>query len=93
MFELTEDEIKDFQKWSEGNKYLLDLLCSCRKSGIKTYASCGGHESVSSEPYLGIIIDDNSMPFIKSMLGQIQDMQNIRVYSGARHQGDGRSSI
>ena len=92
MLELTEDEIKNYQKWSEGNKYLFELLCSCRENNIKTFASCGGHENVSSEPYLGIIVDDNSMPFIKNILGQIQDMQNIKVYSGARHLGDGRTS-
>ena len=45
MKELTEEEKKNFLEWSEGNKYLYELLCSCWENGIMTYASCGGHEN------------------------------------------------
>lgn len=37
MIELTEEDIKNFQGWSEGNKYLFELLCNCKKNGIKKY--------------------------------------------------------
>ena len=90
MNELTEEDMTNFKSWSEGNKYLFELLCSCKQNGIKTFASCGGHENGKNNPYLGIIIDNNSMPFIKSMLAQVQDMENITVNSGARHSGDGQ---
>lgn len=87
MKELTEEEKKNFLEWSEGNKYLYELLCSCWENGIMTYASCGGHEEENNSPYLGVIINNNSLPFIKSMLGQIQDMENIVVSSGVRGNG------
>ena len=87
MKELTEEEKKNFLEWSEGNKYLYELLCSCWENGIMTYASCGGHENGNNSPYLGIIINNNSLPFIKSMLGQIQNMENIVVSSGVRGNG------
>ena len=79
MKELTDEEKKNFLKWSEGNKYLYELLCACWENGITTFASCGGHKNGYKIPYLGIIINNNSLPFIKSMLGQIQDMDNIVV--------------
>lgn len=41
MKELTEEEKKNFLEWSEGNRYLYELLCSCWENGIMTYASCG----------------------------------------------------
>lgn len=87
MKELTEEEKKNFLEWSEGNRYLYELLCSCWENGIMTYASCGGHENGNNSPYLGVIINNNSLPFIKSMLGQIQDMKNIVVSSGVRGNG------
>lgn len=90
MKELTEEEKKNFLEWSEGNKYLYELLCACWKNEIPTHASCGGHEEGVGEPYLSIIINDNSIPFIESILGQIQDMQNIEVFTNVRHSGNGQ---
>lgn len=90
MKELTEEEKKNFLEWSEGNKYLYELLCSCWENGIMTHASCGGHENGNNSPYLGIIINNNSLPFIKNMLGQIQNMENIVVSSGVRGRGNGQ---
>lgn len=87
MKELTDEEKKNFLEWSEGNKYLYELLCSCWENGITTFASCGGHENGNNSPYLGIIINNNSLPFIKSMLGQIQDMDNIVVTFDVRGNG------
>lgn len=83
-----EKENQNYLRWCEGNKYLYDLLCSCGKNNITTFASCGGHEDWYNRPYLGIIIDTNSLPFIKSMLSQLQDMENITIISSARHSGD-----
>lgn len=87
MKELTDEEKKNFLKWSEGNKYLYELLCSCWENGITTFASCGGHEKKNDSPYLGIIINNNSLSFIKSMLSQIQDMDNIVITFDARGNG------
>lgn len=87
---LTEEEKKNFLEWSEGNKYLYELLYVCWENGIRTFASCGGHEQKNKNPYLGMIIDDNSLPVIKNILGQIQDMQNITISSEARHSGNGQ---
>lgn len=87
---LTEEEKKNFLEWSEGNKYLYELLCACWENEIPTHASCGGHEEGVGEPYLSIIINDNSIPFIESILGQIQDMQNIEVSANVRHSGNGQ---
>ena len=75
----------NFLEWAEGNKYLYELLCSCWENGITTFASCGGHDKGNDCPYLGVIIDDNSLPFIKRILGELQDMQNITISSGVRH--------
>ena len=61
---------KNFLEWSEGNRYLYELLCSCWENGITTFASCGGHEQKNGSPYLGMIINDNSLPFIKNILAQ-----------------------
>ena len=87
---LTEEEKRNFLEWSEGNKYLYELLCTCWENEIKTFASCGGHEEENNSPYLGIIIDDNSLPVIKNVLGQIQDMKNITITSDVRHYGNGQ---
>ena len=87
MIELTNEDIKNFQEWSEGNKYLFELLCNCKKNGIKTFASCGGHEiklntpyeeeEYSVFPYIGINIDENSLQYIKQIIDGLKDMQNI----------------
>lgn len=92
MRDLTEEEKNNFLEWSEGNKYLYDLLCTCGKFEIPTHASCGGHkdEDEHGKPYLSIIINDNSIPYIESILGQVQDMQNIDVRTSVRHSGDGK---
>lgn len=87
---LTEEVKKNFLKWSEGNKYLYELLCKCWENKIRTFASCGGHEEENNRPYIGIIIDNNSLPIIKSILAQVQDMQNIAITSDARHLGNGK---
>lgn len=84
MKKLTAEEKKNFLEWSEGNRYLYELLCSCWENGITTFASCGGHEQKNGSPYLGMIINDNSLPFIKNILAQIQDMTNIVISSGVR---------
>ena len=87
---LSEEDKKNFLEWSEGNKYLYELLCLCWENEIRTFASCGGHEEEKNRPYLGMIIDNNSLPVIKSILAQVQDMQNIAITSDARHLGNGQ---
>lgn len=87
---ITDEEKKNFVEWSEGNKYLYDLLCACWENEIPTNASCGGHEKGEGNPYLSIIINDNSIEFMKSILGQIQDMENIEISANVRHSGDGQ---
>ena len=65
---LTEEDKKNFLEWSEGNKYLYELLCTCWENEITTFASCGGHENGNDFPYIGIIVNDKSIPYIKSIL-------------------------
>lgn len=84
MKELTEEEKANYLEWSEGNTYLYKLLCTCGKNGITTFASCGGHKRRYPLPYVGMIINDDSLPFIKSVLGKIQNTQNIIISSGVR---------
>jgi len=86
---LKEKEKQNYLEWSEGNKYLYELLCICGENEITTFASCGGHEKRKNNAYLGLIINANSLPFIKSMLDQTQDMQNISITSDVRHSGNG----
>ena len=81
---LTEEDKKNFLEWSEGNKYLYELLCTCWENEITTFASCGGHENGNDFPYIGIIVNDKSIPYIKSILGQLQKMQNIAISTSAR---------
>lgn len=100
MNKLTDEDIKNFQKWSEGNKYLYELLCSCKKNGINTFASCGGHEiseilDTSTEvglfPYIGINIDSNSLHFIKRIIFELKDISDIRMSAGFAKLADFRS--
>ena len=90
MRNLTDEEKDNFVEWSEGNKYLYELLCACWKNEISTHASCGGHEEGEGKPYLSIIINEKSFPFFERMLGQIQDMPNIAVSTNVRHSGKGQ---
>ena len=90
MRNLTDEEKKNFMEWSEGNKYLYELLCACWKNEIPTHASCGGHEEGEGKPYLSIIINENSFPFFERILEQIQDMQNIVVTASVRNSGNGQ---
>lgn len=95
---LPDEYIKNFTKWAEGNKYLFELFCSCRKNGIKTFASCGGHEMSEFEPseirtncsapYVGIILDANSFPYMKDIIFQLKDMQNIQIRADMLHDGN-----
>ncbi len=88
---LTEQDKQNYLEWCEGNKYLYELLCACGENEITTFASCGGHEKGKKDsPYLGIIINTNSLPFIKRILSQLQDMQNIIITSGVRHYEGGK---
>lgn len=90
--ELSDIDIKNFTEWAEGNKYLFELLCNCKKNGIKTFASCGGHKDsefepedfgpACSDPYIGLFIDSNSLPFIKKMISKLKDMQDIEINCG-----------
>lgn len=98
MFELSDEDIKNYKEWSEGNKYLFDLFCSCKKNGITTFASCGGHnliecseENIDSIPYIGINIDSNTLPFIKDIISELKDMSNIQMEAGFAKFANGRS--
>lgn len=90
MKELTEEEKQSYLEWSEGNKYLYELLCTCGENEISTFASCGGHEKGNNKPYLGIVINNNSMLFIKSILAEVQSLQDIIISVDVRHSGDGQ---
>ena len=90
MKEISKEEKDNYLEWSEGNKYLYDLLFACGENEINTFASCGGHDEADTYPYLGIIINDNLMPFLKSILGKLQDMPNIGVSTNVRYSNDGQ---
>ena len=87
---LTDQQKKDFLTWSEGNSFLYKLLCACGENDIPTFASCGGHEETNSHPYLGVIINNKTLPFIESILAKIQDMPDISVSINVRHSGSGQ---
>ena len=88
MKELTDEQKRNFIEWSEGNKYLYELLCTCWENDIKTFGSCSGHETDDSCPYVGIVINDKTLPYIKSILVEIQDMENISMGSYSRYSED-----
>lgn len=84
---LTEEEKRLAKEYSEGNKFLEKTLKECWERGIKTFASCGGHKEDYDSPYLGIIVDDTSILYIKKIIAQLQNMKNISMYSGVRQRG------
>lgn len=86
--ELTEEAVQKAEAYSEGNKYLYDVLTSCWKHKVKTTACCAGHEGPINDdntnlfPYLSIVLDDNSLPYIKSIIGQLQKMKDVEMTAG-----------
>lgn len=89
MNEIFEKDLKNFEEWSEGNKYLFELLCSCKRKGIRTYSSCGGHEVTLNTPYeeedynilpyIGVILEDSSADAIINIVNVLKKMQNIEM--------------
>lgn len=82
MFFESEQELlnykqeENFKKWSEGNDYLYKLFKSCYNNGILTAASCGGHSDRQAIPFISIIIDEKSLPYVKNIIGEIANMDN-----------------
>lgn len=76
---LANEEIENYIKWSEGNKYLYNLLYTCGKNEITTLASCGGHPHRYWVPYIEIKVDENSKSKIKNILAELQNMENIKI--------------
>ncbi len=83
--ELTPLGIKKAAQFSEGNKFLYDAIESCWKHGIKTFACCSGHEGKEDDPktnyypYLGIMIDETSLPYIKNIVANLQDIKDVKM--------------
>ena len=67
---------ENFKKWSEGNEYLYKLLKSCYNNGIVTTASCGGHSDRQAVPFISIVIDEKSLPYIKNIIEEIVGIDN-----------------
>ena len=72
-------EIKNFKKWSEGNKELFKLFVALNKLNIKTLTSCGGHNNRMAIPCLAIEIDNNSLPYFKRIIAEIRDIDDIWI--------------
>ena len=68
---------------SEGNKYLYDALCSCYDNGINAYSCSAGHRP-NKLPYFAIIINEENIDFIRSIIASLQDMKNISMEYTAR---------
>lgn len=82
--ELDEELIKQIEEWSEGNEYLYTLLYLCWEKSIKTYACCKGHEK-RPYPYIGIILDNNSIPYVESIISMMEKVENIVLTCDYRH--------
>ena len=70
-----------------------DTLVACWEKGIRTFACCGGHKNEVSEPYLGILIDEKSIETIKRIIGSLQDMKDITMFTGIRSIGIGGRDV
>ena len=85
--ELTDEAMKKATDYSEGNSFLCDALTSCWKHNIKTYACCCGHEGdISNDntnlfPYIGIVLDNNSLPYIKNIIASLQNIKDVEMSS------------
>ncbi len=77
--ELSDEELKKAEEYSEENPYLKKALILCWKNGIRTHACCGGHKSKDSYPYLSIIINEEGMDGIKKIIGNLQDMKDMSI--------------
>ena len=71
MKELNVKEKELLKEYSEGNQYLYEALCSCWENEIRTHACCTGHK-ITDSPYLSIILDDKSLPYIRKIVGVLQ---------------------
>lgn len=87
MNELTNEDVKNFKEWSEGNRELFELLCWCRKCNVKTLASCGGHEFEDAEehgvePYIAMTLDGNFINYLKDVISELRDVEEIVMEEG-----------
>lgn len=88
---LTTEEKEILKEYSEGNEYLYDALCTCWENEIETYACCEGHPL--EMPYLGIILNKKNLPYIKNIVGILQDVKDISISSGIRGRESESSGI
>ena len=85
MFFETQQELlnyrqdKNFENWSEGNKYLYELFNTCSRNNIKTVASCGGHHDKQAVPYISIVLDEVSITYINNILEELKNMNNFWI--------------
>ena len=83
--ELSEEGLEKASAFSEGNKFLRDALASCWKYGIKTYACCSGHPGEENDPntsyypYIGMMLDENSLPYVRSIIANLQGMPDVKM--------------
>lgn len=80
MNKIDEELRKNLVEWSEGNEYLYSLLYLSWQHGIKTGACCGGHaDHKNNDPYIMFIVDDNSMSYIESMIGALEEVPDMHM--------------
>ena len=78
MQEISNELNNNLRQWSEGNEYLYSLLYLSWQHGIRTSACCGGHKDHKhNDPYILFIVDEENLPFFKSMIGAIEDIPDI----------------
>ena len=100
MKELTKEDFENFKEWSEGNKYLYELLLTCKENDIETFSSCGGHEITLDTPYeeedynilpyISIALNEGTIDVFKQIMDVLKDTQNIQArigYNGRKEDG------
>lgn len=84
--DLSKDEWRQCAKeWSEGDKNLEGLIYFCLQKGLKTVASCSGHNG-KSRPYISFLNNEKNKYIIDSIAAEFRDIKGsgIAFISGSQ---------
>lgn len=72
------------KKYSKGNNLLENLLLTCWKKNVRTFAIEDGNET-NTFPFLGLIIDNESIICIKKIILHLQNIPNLGMSARIRY--------
>ncbi len=78
MNKINQELKENIRKWSEGNKYLEELLIASYENGMETKYSCAGHRR-SDSPYVTFKLEEKNKGKVYNIVNEVSSHKNIQI--------------